>query len=78
MTCLLNISDLHRPPREREAPIEMVDDFLATLHVSCFVAMYFANYNKFPCIGKVLAVEEDNFKVHYWKMDSSVCSPTKI
>ena len=54
-------------PREREAPIEMVDDFLATLQVSCFVAMYFANYDKLPCIGKVLAVEEDNFKVHYWK-----------
>ena len=45
----------------------MVDDFLATLQVSCFVAMYFANYDKLPCIGKVLAVEEDNFKVHYWK-----------
>ena len=37
----------------------MVDDFPATLQVSCFVAMYFANYNKLPCIGKVLAVEED-------------------
>ena len=45
----------------------MVDDFLATLQVSCFVALYFANYDKLPCIGKVLAVEEDNFKVHYWK-----------
>ena len=43
-------------PSEREAPIEMLDDLLATFQVSCFVAMYFANYDKLPCIGKVLAV----------------------
>lgn len=31
-------------PKEREAPIQMVDDFLATLEVGSFVAMYFENY----------------------------------
>ena len=45
----------------------MVDDFLAILQVSCFVAMYFAQL--LPCIGKVLVIEDDNFRVtvHYWK-----------
>lgn len=29
----------YRNPQERQAPIEMVDDFLATLEVGCFVAL---------------------------------------
>ncbi|PFX13651.1 hypothetical protein AWC38_SpisGene22251 [Stylophora pistillata] len=49
----------YRTPSEREAPIEMVDDFLAPLQVGCIVAMYFANYDKLPRIGKVLAIEEE-------------------
>ena len=62
MTCLLNISDLHRPLQDPEGKGSAYWNgrwFPATLQVSCFVAMYFANYNKLPCIGKVLAVEED-------------------
>ena len=54
----------YRNPREREVPIQMVDDFLATL---CFVAMYFENYDKELVIGKVLLIEENHFQVHYWK-----------
>ena len=45
-------------------PIQMVDDFLATL---CFVAMYFENYDKELVIGKVLLIEENHFQMHYWK-----------
>ncbi|XP_068680383.1 uncharacterized protein [Montipora foliosa] len=57
----------YRNPRERQAPIAMVDDFLATLEVGCFVALYFDNYDKEPVIGKVLSIEENHFQVHYWK-----------
>lgn len=74
----------YRTPGEREAPTEMVDAFLAPLQVGCFVAMYFANYDKLPRIGKVVAIEEENFygalleRYLLWKMDSSACSPTEI
>ena len=45
----------------------MVDDFLATLEVGFFVAIYFENYDKIPVIGKVLSIGENKFQVHYWK-----------
>ena len=57
----------YRNPREREAPVEIVDDFFATLNIGCFVALYFDNYDKEPVIGKVLSIEENQFQVHYWK-----------
>ena len=68
----------YRTPREREAPIEMVDDFLSTLQVGCFVAIYFANYDKLPCIGNLIAIEENHFQVHYWKgtYSGKWCPPT--
>ena len=50
----------------------MVDDFLATLEVGCFVALYFDNYDKEPVIGKVLSIEENRFQVHYWKGTGSL------
>ena len=63
MTCLLNISDLHRPLQDPEGKGSAYWNGrwfprYSSSH-GCFVAMYFANYNKLPCIGKVLAVEED-------------------
>ena len=57
----------YRNPREREAPVEMVDDFLATLEVGCFVALHFDNYDEEPVISKVISIEENHFQVHYWK-----------
>ena len=51
----------------REAPVEMVDDFLATLEVGCFVALHFDNYDKEPVIGKAVFIDENHFQVHYWK-----------
>ena len=56
----------YRSRREREAPIQMTDDFLDNLQAGCFVAMFFENYHKTPVIGKVKAVGETTFQVHYW------------
>lgn len=48
--------------------MEMVDDdFLTSLEVGCFVALYFSNYEKEPVIGKVISLEDNYFEVHYWK-----------
>lgn len=58
----------YRNPREREAPVEMVDDdFLTSLEVGCFVALYFSNHEKEPVIRKVISIEDNYFEVHYWK-----------
>lgn len=58
----------YRNPREREAPEEMVDDdFLTSLEVGCFVALYFSNFEREPVIGKVISIEDNYFEVHYWK-----------
>ena len=32
-----------------------------------FLAVHLANYDKVPVIGKVLGVNKDMVKIHYWK-----------
>ena len=32
-----------------------------------FVAVHLANYDRVPVIGKVLEVNGDSIKIHYWK-----------
>lgn len=57
----------YRPTRERENLVEAVDDCLENIEVGKFVAVHLANYDKVPVIGKVLEVNGDNIKIHYWK-----------
>ena len=48
--------------------MEMVDDdFLTSLEVGCFVALYINNFKREPVIGKVISNEDNYFEVHYWK-----------
>ena len=35
--------------------------------VGTFAAVYLANWDKVPVIGKVLEATENNIKLHYWK-----------
>ena len=45
-----------------------VDDHLAKLTPGCMVAVLLANYNiDIPYLGQVLAVNGDEFEIHYWK-----------
>ena len=57
----------YSPPRERENPVETLDDCLENIEVGKFVAVHLANYDKVPVIGKALEVNEDMLKIHYWK-----------
>ena len=57
----------YRLSRERENPVETLDDCLESIEVGKFVAVHLANYDKVPVIGKVLEVNEDMIKIHYWK-----------
>ncbi|XP_032217810.1 uncharacterized protein LOC5517433 [Nematostella vectensis] len=58
----------YRRPEERAAPVALVEgNFLEGIAVGAFVAMYFANSNEIPCLGKVLKLETDHFEVHYYK-----------
>ena len=43
------------------------DDFLTTIEVGSFVAVNLSNYDKIPVIGKVLQINTDSVKIHYWK-----------
>ena len=43
------------------------DDFLDTIEVGSFVAVNLSNYDKIPVIGKVLQINNDTVKIHYWK-----------
>lgn len=50
----------YRNPREREAPVAMVDDdSLTSLEVGCFVALYFSNFERELVIGKVISIEDN-------------------
>ena len=57
----------YRPPTERENPVLATDDFLDTIEVRSFVAVNLSNYDKIPVIGKVLQINNDTVKIHYWK-----------
>ena len=54
-------------PRQRENPVEHVDDFLEGLCVGKFVVVLLSNWNKEPVIGVVKELLEDELKIHYWK-----------
>lgn len=43
------------------------DDSLTSLEVGRFVALYFSKFEKKLVIGKVISIEDNYFKVHYWK-----------
>ena len=43
------------------------DDFLDTIEVRSFVVVNLSNYDKIPVIGKVLQINNDTVKIHYWK-----------
>ena len=43
------------------------DDFLDRIEVGSFVAVNLSNYDKIPVIGKVLQINNDTVKIHYWK-----------
>ena len=66
----LDTSDLHWEiqAREWENLVEAVDDCLENIELGKFVAVHLANYDKVPVIGKVLQVNGDNIKIHYWKV----------
>ena len=69
-SAFLVASDLHwtiRPPQERENPVETVDDCLESIEVGTFVAVNLSNCDKVPVIGKVLEVDAEKVKMHYWK-----------
>lgn len=57
----------YRPTRERENLVQAVDDCLENIEVGKFVAVHLANYDRVPVIGKVLEVNGDSIKIHYWK-----------
>ncbi|XP_068669901.1 uncharacterized protein [Montipora foliosa] len=57
----------YRPPTERENPVLASDDFLDRIEVGSFVAVNLSNYDKIPVIGKVLQINNDTVKIHYWK-----------
>lgn len=57
----------YRPPRQRENPVETVEDHLHNIEVGKFVAVNLSNCDKVPIIGKVLEVHDEEVKVHYWK-----------
>ena len=44
-----------------------MDDCLENIEVGKIVAGHLVNYDKVPVIGKVLEVNEDMVKIHYWK-----------
>jgi hypothetical protein len=43
------------------------DDYLRNLAPGAFVAVNIANYKKFPVIGKVSEVREDEIELEYWQ-----------
>lgn len=43
------------------------DNFLELLAPDIFVAIHISNYTKVPVVGKVLEVNENDFKIHYWQ-----------
>lgn len=57
----------YRPPRQRENPVQTVEDHLQNIEVGKFVAVNLSNCDKVPIIGKVLEVHDEEVKVHYWK-----------
>ena len=48
-------------------PVETVDACLQNIEVQTFVAVNLSNYNKMPVTAKVLEVNEEKIKIHYWK-----------
>ena len=53
--------------RQLEERVEEVDDPLESLKVGSMVAVLLSNYRKFPVIGEVLAIDGENFQIHYWE-----------
>ena len=47
--------------------IQQDDQYLGAIAPGVFVAVYLSNYKKMPVIGKVLEIDDDSFKLHYWK-----------
>lgn len=43
------------------------DQYLDALQTGEFVAVNISNYNKFPVIGKVTGVDENEFNLEYWQ-----------
>lgn len=43
------------------------DQYLDALQTGVFVAVNISNYNKFPVIGKVTEVNENDFNLEYWQ-----------
>ena len=56
----------YRPPPERENPVQTRDDFLDTIVVGSFVAVYLSNYDRIPVSGKALEIKTDSVKIYYW------------
>ena len=47
--------------------VEQVDDHTADLVAGSFVAVNLANWSKTPVIGKITAIGDETFTIHYWK-----------
>ena len=51
----------------QEERAEHVDDHTADLVAGSSVAVNLANWNKTPVIGKITAIGDETFTIHYWK-----------
>ena len=52
-------TERYRPPQVRQNPVETTDDCLDNIEVGTFAAV--------AVIGKVLEVNAETIKIHYWK-----------